>query len=269
VIPGRSDNDVKNRWNSKNRSLKRRVEYSDAPEAKFRAKALPKGARPLPMKGRTIVAPPLAVAGAGAGAGVGKLSDEEVSVSHELLNLHSTLKKRPSVNDDNDDDDNCGDYLFEHISSMKKKSQGSGGRDTTTKSRAVMSADIDGLAAIVAQTAKSKKKSDGTSKKRSTAGIPRAPQVLYPPPPNIDDLANLVAATARKHEKARLKMAGFITKLAKKKNVVHDTERRGHNTMLVSGKKLDPVPWNGGTWPMSGISEPSQNDCLIGRGGKC
>jgi len=268
VIPGRSDNDVKNRWNSKNRSLKRRVEYSDAPEAKFRAKALPKGARPLPMKGRTIVAPPLAVAGAGAGAGVGKLSDEEVSVSHELLNLHSTLKKRPSVNDDNDDDDNCGDYLFEHISSMKKKSQGSGGRDTTTKSRAVMSADIDGLAAIVAQTAKSKK-NDGTSKKRSTAGIPRAPQVLYPPPPNIDDLANLVAATARKHEKARLKMAGFITKLAKKKNVVHDTERRGHNTMLVSGKKLDPVPWNGGTWPMSGISEPSQNDCLIGRGGKC
>jgi len=266
VIPGRSDNDVKNRWNSKNRSLKRRVEYSDAPEAKYRAKALPKGARPLPMKGRTIVAPPLAVAVAGAGAG--KLSDEEVSVSHELL-VHSTLKKRPSVNDDNDDDDNCGDYLFEHISSMKKKSQGSGGRDTTTKSRAVMSADIDGLAAIVAQTAKSKKKSDGTSKKRSTAGIPRAPQVLYPPPPNIDDLANLVAATARKHEKARLKMAGFITKLAKKKNVVHDTERRGHNTMLVSGKKLDPVPWNGGTWPMSGISEPSQNDCLIGRGGKC
>ena len=33
-----------NRWNSKNRSLKRRVEYSDAPEAKYRAKALPKGA---------------------------------------------------------------------------------------------------------------------------------------------------------------------------------------------------------------------------------
>jgi hypothetical protein len=220
------------------------------------------------MKGRTIVAPPLL---AEAGAVAGKLSDEEVSVSHELLNLHSTLKKRPSVDDDNDDDDTGGDYLFEHISSMKKKSQGSGGRDTTTtaKSSAAMSADIDGLAANVAQTAKSKKTSDGKTKKSSTAGIPRAAQVLYLPPPDIDDLANLVARTARKHEKARLKMAGFITKLAKKKKVVHDTERRGHNTMLVSGKKLDPVPWNGGTWPMSGISEPGLHDCLIGRGGKC
>jgi hypothetical protein len=40
-----------------------------------------------------------------------------------------------------------------------------------------------------------------------------------------------VAATERKHEKARLKMAGLITKPAKKKKVVHDTERRGYNTM--------------------------------------
>ena len=32
---------------------------------------------------------------------------------------------------------------------------------------------------------------------------------------------------------------------------------------------MDPVPWNGGTWPMSGISEPGLHDCLIGRGGKC
>jgi hypothetical protein len=221
------------------------------------------------MKGRTIVAPPLAVTGAEAGAVAGKLSNEEVPVSHELLNLNSTLKKRPSVDDENDDDDTGGDYLFEHISSMKKKIQGSGGRDATSKSGAAMSADIDGLAAIVAQTAKSKKTSDGKTKKSNTAGIPRAAQVLYLPPPDIDDLANLVARTARKHEKARLKMAGFITKLAKKKKVVHDTERRGHNTMLVSGKKLDPVPWNGGTWPMSGISEPGLHDCLIGRGGKC
>ena len=53
------------------------------------------------------------------------------------------------------------------------------------------------------------------------------------------------------------------------KTLCADTERRGHNTMLVSGKKLDPVPWNGGTWPMSGVSIPGQHDCLIGRGGKC
>jgi hypothetical protein len=64
-------------------------------------------------------------------------------------------------------------------------------------------------------------------------------------------------------------MAGFITKLAatEKKNV-HDTERRGHNTMLISGVKLDPVSWNGSMWPMSGISVPGSHDCLIGRGGK-
>jgi hypothetical protein len=177
---------------------------------------------------------------------------------------------------DDDDDDTCGDYLFEHISSMNKMSKvcGDGRDNTTTKSDAVMSTDIDGLAANVAQTFNSKKTSDGKTKKSNTAGIPRAPQVLYLPPPDIDDLdiddlANLVVRTARKHEKARLKMAGFITKLAKEKKVVHDTKRRDHNTMLVSGKKLDPVPWNGGTWPMSGISEPGQHDCLIGRGGKC
>jgi hypothetical protein len=113
---------------------------------------------------------------------------------------------------DDDDDDTGGDYLFEHISSMNKMSKvGGGGRDdTTTKSGAVMSADIDGLAAIVAQTVKSMKKSDGTTKTigSGTTGIPCAPQALYSPPPDKDHLANLVFALARKH---------------------------GHNTMLVSG----------------------------------
>ena len=32
---------------------------------------------------------------------------------------------------------------------------------------------------------------------------------------------------------------------------------------------MDPLPWNGGMWPMRGISVPGQHDCLIGRGGKC
>jgi hypothetical protein len=35
----------------------------------------------------------------------------------------------------------------------------------------------------------------------------------------------------------------------------------GHNIM-------DPLPWNRGTWPMSGITVIGQHDCLIGRGGK-
>jgi hypothetical protein len=190
------------------------------------------------------VAPPDARARAG------ELSDDKVSVY-----LSSSTYK---VHNDDDDDDSGGDYLFEHISSMKNVSKGGGGgKDTTsTKSSAVMSTDIDSLATFVAQAAKSTKKSSET-----TAS---APSMLYRPPPDIERYADLVASIARKHQKKM--MASYNTKLATSKVV---NERRGHNTLMqVTCKKLGPVPWNGGMWPMSGISVPGRHDCLIGRGGK-
>ena len=183
----------------------------------------------------------------------GELSDDKVSVSLST----STYKVHNDDDDDDDDDDSGGDYLFEHISSMKNVSKGGGGGKytTSTKSSAVMSTDIDSLATFVAQAAKSMKKSSET-----TAS---APSMLYRPRPDIESLANLVASIARKHQKAR--MASYNTK--KKSKVVN--ERRGHNTLMqVTCKKLGPVPWNGGMWPMSGISVPGRHDCLIGRGGK-
>ena len=187
----------------------------------------------------------------GARARAGELSDDKVSVS-----LSSSTYKVHNDDDDDDDDDSGGDYLFEHISSMKNVSKG-GGRDTTsTKSSAVMSTDIDSLATFVAQAAKSTKKSSET-----TAS---APSMLYRPPPDIKSLANLVASIARKHQKAM--MASYNAKLAISKVA---NERRGHNTLMqVTCMKLGPVPWNGGLWPMSGISVPGRHDCLIGRGGK-
>ena len=244
---------MKNRFNSRTRSIKRKADLSDsvatAPEAK-RAKQLLKGARPLPIRRTIAVGPP------DAGAGAGKLSDDdEGSLSHELLNLQGTLKKQSSVDDD--DDDNGGDYLFEHISSMKKVSKG-GGRDTTTKSSAGMSTDIDSLATFVAQAARSMKNSSETTTS--------APSKICRPPPDIDKLANLVASIARKHQKA--KMTGLMPKLAISKKQV-STERRGHNTLMqVTSIKLEPLPWKGGMWPMSGIPVPGSHDCLIGRGGK-
>lgn len=274
LLPGRSENDVKNRWYSKTRTLKRKWDIThDSVVGATSAQGKIRATSKKFLKVGPSKVPPRA----------SKLSDDEVSLCHELLNLHSTLKK-PVVKADRETTHD--DYLFEHISSMKKI------KGMDIQSSAVMSADIDSLATIVAEAAMSMKKRGEAKTNGSTCGGGIKTDTSIPT--DIDSLANLVAATARKHEKGKLKMTGSVGSHAALKVPSHalfsdsgskegggrrppfsdsgSKEGDGHyshppQAMVESGGDIDATPWDGGTWPMTRILKPGSNDCLIGRGG--
>ncbi|KAL3765621.1 hypothetical protein ACHAW5_008278 [Stephanodiscus triporus] len=86
---------------------------------------------------------------------------------------------------------------------------------------------------------------------------------------DIDSLANIVAA--RKHKKGELSIVRMVDS-GGKCPALKDPPQASTSDSSVGSKKgdkdLDVVLWDGvSKWPMSGIKKPGENDCLIGRGG--
>ncbi len=180
---------------------------------------------------------------------------------YELINAKSTVKK--PIEADIIAIAKCSEVETQMSREAAGPVKGNRGADIETS--AFMSTDIDSLADIVAREA-------ARSMKRSRGGDMETCALMSA---DIDSLANIVAG--RKHKNGELSISRFsISRAVSSVGIcpaLKDPPQESASDSSVGTKKfdgdLDAVLWDGvSKWPMSGIKMPSDNDCLIGRGGE-
>lgn len=288
MIPGRSDNDVKNRWHSKTRSQKYKraiaaqaqgsvdaithapgkkwdkLKSSNDNEEGTIANVLKRGGADETVNGKTI-----------------RMSDgififllcqcyifvnsvrcdapNDEGVKCFSRNSDTPKKSYLSANEIS---------LCHELLKMQSKLRQSVKADNTTKDNcteveaqdgpknqgATMSTDIDGLESVKADNTTADK-AVGTKKKNAFMST------------DIDSLANIVARKLTKGELSIPKIidsvgnrpASKVPPLTTTSDIAEDTKKGGD---------LGIVLWDDlSEWPTSGIQKPGDNDCLIGRGG--
>jgi hypothetical protein len=165
---------------------------------------------------------------------INTLSESEVSLCHQLLNLQRTLQQKPDAHQPppshfqtaaaryhyNEEEDNCDDYLFEHIS-MKSREQ-------------------------AAET------KNGSSRSDYDNGI-RAGQK--------EDVAATKAGCKVSKKAARPEKPTDKSSAKKRKGVNPSKKQTQSSLHSPSGASGDPKL-------LRGIRHPGMHDCLIGRGGE-
>lgn len=172
------------------------------------------------------------------------LTDNEVNLCNELLNLHTTLKKPDgpdSVTQNQFSEPLHDDYLFEHLSHLQAASQSSKGRGGI--GRKIGAAKSTGMGKI---TAHRDRKINTPNKQPykdqlTISNLKRGEEV--------DDIDKWAKCSALKDSPMISTSDSSLSSL--------DSDANPSASMNYRGAK----------WPMRGIKTPGDNDCLTGRGG--
>ena len=179
------------------------------------------------------------------------LTDNEVNLCHELLNLHTTLKKpyEPgSVVQNQFSEPLHDDYLFEHLSHLQAASQSSKGRGSI--GHKVGAAKSTGMGKATAHR----------DRKISTPNKQ----------PYTDQLTTIHSPAISNLKKGE--DIDDIDKWAKcsalKDSPMISTSNSSLSSLDSHDKPCASMNYKGAKWPMRGIKTPGDNDCLTGRGGE-